>query len=109
MKVVFLCVLALVVLAAAETRQDMVNRINAAKPHWVASASGHRFAGQPIGASKPLLGANQAQNKLIRLQMLKEVCIVVQITTRLILFYGATITSAYPRVHQRFFHATLGG
>jgi hypothetical protein len=26
-----------------------------------------------VGASKPLLGANQAQNKLIRLQMLKEV------------------------------------
>lgn len=104
MKVVLLCVLALVVLAAAETRQDMVNRINAAKPHWVASVD-NRFAGQPIGASKPLLGANQAQNKLIRLQMLKEVCIVVQILIKLILFCGAIRTCA----HQRFFHATLGG
>jgi len=49
----------------------MVSRINAAKPHWVASASGHRFAGQPIGASKPLLGV-KPENKHIRLQALKD-------------------------------------
>jgi len=66
----------IVVLATAtalshdEERQEMVNKINAMNPGWVAGVT-PRFAGQPIGISKSVLGV-KANNKAIRLQARKE-------------------------------------